>query len=42
MLVAYGETFGADRLDRLVAEAAALAEALARFAPSDAGEDLSD
>lgn len=42
MLVAYGETFGLDRLDRLVAEAAALAEALARFAPSDAGEDLSD
>jgi homoprotocatechuate degradation regulator HpaR len=42
MLVAYGEAFGADRLDRLVAEAAALVEALARFAPADAGEDLSD
>lgn len=42
LLVAYGDTFGRERLDRFVAEAAALAEALSRFAPSDAGESGSD
>lgn len=42
MLVAYGEAFGPERLDRFVLEAAALAAALSRFAPSDAGEGGSD
>lgn len=42
MLAAYGEAFGAERLDRFVAEAAAVVQALARFAPSDAGEGASD
>lgn len=42
MLVAYGEAFGRERLDRFVAEAAGLAAALARFAPSDADEGGSD
>lgn len=36
LLAAYGEAFGHDRLDHLVAEATGLAEALARFAPSEA------
>lgn len=35
LLYAYGEVFGRDRLDRFVAEAAALTEALASFVPSD-------
>lgn len=42
MLVAYGEAFGSERLARFVAEAAALAEALSRFAPSEVGEVGSD
>lgn len=42
MLVAYGEAFGGERLERFVAEASVLVEALARFAPSDAGGVGSD
>lgn len=38
MLAAYGEAFGQERLTRCIAEAAALADTLARFAPSDAGD----